>query len=139
MKLEYLPVRRTIDGLLPKGPKTSHLYETLASKIEGMKIVENGNPRGDSRYRGADYVFGYIIQEPWAETGLGAMEELWSDTAKFLEGKGYREVKKPQKGDVVAYFNSDYSAVLLDGAHLGQAIAKHFGVFQDKRVISKWS
>lgn len=141
MELGYSPVRKTIDALLPNGPNNQQLCETLASRIKGIEIaeiVENGNPRRDSRYRSADYVFGYVLQEPWAKSGL-VVEGLWSNTAKFLEGRGYREVEKPQERDVVAYFISDDYGVLFDGARLGQAIARHFGVFQKGRVTSKWS
>mgnify|MGYP001604471914 CR=1 FL=1 len=137
MRIEDSPVRRTIDELLPNGPETWHLYDTLVTRVRGMEIVEKRDPRTDSD-RCADYVFGRIMQEPWAQINLQFIEELWSDTIRFLEGKGYYEVEMPKKGVMVAYFNTDYSAV-LEGARLGQAIAKHFGVFQNNRVISKWS
>lgn len=67
------------------------------------------------------------MNEPWNPDDV----DLFYSPNKFLKEKGYIRVKKPQNGDVVAYGRS------WDKEN-EDIYVKHWGIYQDGEVVSKW-
>lgn len=100
------------------------------------------------RERCAEYIFGRLLNEPWATTESSVPDDFWLNTIKFLRKKGYKLVNKAQEKDVVGYaFKDIYKTIPDEDVFLPQALHtkrvspffEHFGIVKNGKVISKFA
>jgi hypothetical protein len=98
--------------------------------IPGIEVVEDRSFMQDFSYRCAEYTFGTVQKEPWAEHFITEKQpEFWRSTEDFLERKGYQKTVVPTPGDIVAYGGTNG-----DSRWFG-----HFGIFEGLgKVVSKF-
>lgn len=99
--------------------------------IPGIDIIEPRSFTDDFGYRCAEYVFGEVYGEDWAQQFITDNEpQFWSSTVPFLTQHGYIPIEQPRHGDVVAY-----GGVYEDG----RVWFGHFGVYAgSNKVVSKY-
>lgn len=122
-------------------------YNAL-SNIEGIEVHEIIDGAGD-RFRGGEYVFGYVLQEPWASTKEGLPREFWRNAKGFLAEHDYFIVEgEPRAGDIVGYALDDLYSLCPTSAEVANDMMsrrsspyfEHFGLLTDDgRVLSKFS
>ena len=77
-------------------------YGTLPS-VDGIEVHESIEGAGD-KFRGGEYVFGYVMHEPWASTEEGLPKEFWRNPKRFLAQHDFFLVEgEPKEGDIVGY------------------------------------
>lgn len=114
-------------------------------RLPGIEVYEIGKPEWSrDRVRAAEYLFGLILKESWAEGRIP--QELWND-GQFLQKHGYVLVEERIIGDVVGYAVTDLaekyptSVEVYAGAveRRSPPYLEHFGILTgDGRVISKF-
>lgn len=100
------------------------------TKVPGIEVVEDRSFTADFGYRCAEYTFGTVKQEPWAQRFIPSTHpQFWRSTVEFLGEKGYQKTVEPAPGDVVAY----------GGVEDGNIWFGHFGIYEGLgKVISKF-
>jgi hypothetical protein len=119
---------RLISGELDELFGLSEMKEDLArigiTRLPSIDVVDEYD-----NYPRNHCCFSYVFR-----TVLGYDEEtlrrfhLWTETAESLLSLGFVEIEEPRNEDIVCYRRED-------GEYY---IAHHFGIFDDRRVISKW-
>ena len=100
-------------------------------EMPGIEIIEQYSFRDNFYYRCAEYVFGEVYHEDWAQQFITHNEpEFWSNSVSYLMSRGYKPVEQPRRGDVIAY----------GGAYDdGRVWFGHFGIYAGtNKVISKY-
>ncbi len=92
------------------------------SGIPDIEILSEPNFNGDAEFRCAEWAFGHILGESWAQQGyIGTTQPgFWEQTVQFLLGQGYRPLAAPQPGCLVAYG---------DFMPNGEPWLEHFGIY----------
>jgi hypothetical protein len=127
--------QRALDKSIP----SEFVNDSIAQlrRVPGITLLEMRDFRSDFDFRCAEYTFGGVYNEEWAQQGwtVNTVPEFWDNPREFLNSKGFQFITKPKKGDIVAYgdFREDGSLRL-----------EHFGLYAgdsyigDQHVISKF-
>lgn len=125
-------------------------YDSVAG-VNGISVHERIEPVDKrDKYRAAEYLFGTVMGESWANIQQGgAPKEFWDDSKTFLEEHGYELVENdPREGDVVGYAVQHLGELYPTSQEVVNMVAErrrypyfeHFGILSaDGRVISKFS
>ena len=125
-------------------------YDSV-EEVSGISVHERVKPVDKKdMYRGAEYLFGTVLGESWADIQQGgAPSEFWDDSKTFLEKHGYELVKDaPREDDIVGYAVQHLGELYPTSQEVVNMVAErrrypyfeHFGILTaDRRVISKFS
>lgn len=120
-------------------------------KLPGISIFQVKDPNWSDDIRCAEYLFGLILGETWAQTKVPQI--FWDHGMDFLTRQGFTPVKEPAAGDVVAYAVSSLierypnlldpfdamSRAFHESEHRNPPYLEHFGILTTEgRVISKY-
>ena len=122
-------------------------YGTLPS-VDGIEVHESIEGAGD-KFRGGEYVFGYVMHEPWASTEEGLPKEFWRNPKRFLAQHDFFLVEgEPKEGDIVGYALDNLGVLYPTSTEVANMMAEkrsspyfeHFGILTDDgRVVSKFT
>jgi hypothetical protein len=106
------------------------------NNFEGVQFLTTPDFRGGDKFRCAEWLFGGILNEPWALEGFisDAYPEFWDENLPFLAKHGYRPVSEPARGDIIAYGDMLFGQTRHPIQHFGIYGGVHDG---RSTVISK--
>ena len=99
--------------------------------LPGLQMIEERNFRSDVHFRCAEFVFGDVRQEGWAQLGwtVKTTPTFWRFPFAFLHMANYELVREPEPGDIVGY----------GGVHMGEPWMEHYGIYSvNGEVLSKF-
>ena len=134
------PSQEALDVLIQDIPfvedPTYDVYDQIPEVGNNIIVVERRRWERDNKanFQCAQFAFGQLNNEPWAQIGRKLPDRLWTDGIQFLTEKGYQMVGEPEPSDIVGY------AELQDDTKDPIFLFRHFGkMTEDGMVVSKWN